>query len=262
MSTEQEDHLHERFLQTVAPLMIEPIGGPPAGLRLAGVVRAGVNETRVMLRAGVAISFRLISQERELDIHAAFDWIRDLTPADLVGVGGERDSHGYAIVAAEEIGFSAGRHATRPDTDYFTMLRMMLYGSSVRYREMYTLAGFLMLESQRHRLYIRNPASGVTVGVDLPLTDAGGEIYPGMGGTFPTLLASVFENDELDFEEEVRGTDEYCSKIYDLSGWVVPAPVTGTEQADDSVPDDVENLMILSPEQYEELMNAPDQDRS
>ncbi|MEU8243329.1 hypothetical protein AB0C07_34165 [Actinoplanes missouriensis] len=255
MSTEQEDHLHERFLQTFAPLMVAPIGAGADGLRLAGVVRAGVNETRVLLRPGVAVSFRLTSGTDELDIHAAFDWIRDLTPADVEGVGGERDSHGFATVAAEEIGFSAARHATRPDTDYFTMLRMMLYGSSFRYRESYTLAGFVIRERLRHRLYIKNAATGVTAGVDLPLTDAGGEIYPGMGGTFPMLLATVFESDELDLEEEVSETDEYCSKIYDMSGWVVPAPDTGSDQIDDSVPDDFENLMILSPEQYRELMN-------
>ncbi|BAL91290.1 hypothetical protein AMIS_60700 [Actinoplanes missouriensis 431] len=255
MSTEQEDHLHERFLLAVAPLMVDPIGGRPAGPALAGIVRAGADETRVMLRGGVAVSFRLTTGESELDIHAAFDWIRDLTPADLVGAGGERDSHGYATVPAEEIGFSADRRATRPDTDYFTLLRMMLYGSSVWSRELYSLVGFLIRGPRRHRLYVRDPASGVTVGLDLPLTDADGEICPGMGGTFPMLLASVFENGELDLEREAGEADEYCSKVYDMSGWVLPPPAGDTDPVDDAVPDDFENLMILSPEQYRELLN-------
>lgn len=198
MSEDLEGHLHERFMQALAPLMIAPIGRQPAEVRLAGIVRAGVNESRLMLVTGdsaparVAVAFRLTRDERELDIHAAFDWIRTLTRADLADVAGERDSHGYVIIAAEELGFSAAHGATRYDSDYFTLLRMMLYGGSVWFREVFSLAGYLLIGSQRHRLYIRNSTTNVVTGIELPLTDTDGSVYPGMGGTFPTILTSLW----------------------------------------------------------------------
>lgn len=81
---DRENHLHDQFLRILAPLVMAPVGPQPADVvRLGGVVRAGADRTRVVLDA-VAVEFGLVGADgAEIDVHAAVDWLRTLTRADL-----------------------------------------------------------------------------------------------------------------------------------------------------------------------------------
>ncbi|MEV4703922.1 hypothetical protein [Actinoplanes sp. NPDC049316] len=235
---DRENHLHDQLVGIVAPLVMAPCGPQPADVvRLGGVVRAGVNETRIVLlagaqaSAGVAIEFRLVAEDgAELDVHAAVDWIRTLGFADLDAAAAERDSHGNVVVAADAMGFSPDHRATEYDINYFSMLRQMLYGGgALWFEDIFTLSGFLLTGPGRHRLYITNSRTGAVVGIDLPLTQSDGTIWPGQGGSFPVELPSLVRDDELSHQTKVTTVDGYCSVVYDMADWVLPTPAPEPE---------------------------------
>ncbi|MGA5301774.1 hypothetical protein ACPCHT_17730 [Nucisporomicrobium flavum] len=235
---ERENHLHEQLVGVLAPLVVAPCGPQPAdAVRFAGVVRAGANRTRVVLLAGasapvrVAVEFQLIGDDgSELDVHAAVDWIRTLAPADLAAVTGGRDSHGNVVVAAGRLGLSSDRRATEYDVNYFSMLRQMLYGGGALWFEhIFTLSGYLLTGPGRHRLYISDTRTGAVTGIDLPLTQADGTIWPGQGGSFPVELPSLVRDDELQHQKRITAADDYGSVVYDMTDWVMPAPAPEPE---------------------------------
>ncbi|MEV8509485.1 hypothetical protein AB0368_32290 [Actinoplanes sp. NPDC051475] len=235
---DRENHLHEQLLRIVAPLVMGPCGAQPAQVvRLAGIVRAGTNQTRIVLLAGaqaparIAVEFRLTGDDgTELDVDAAVDWIRTLTHADLAATAGERDSHDNIIVAADTLGFSANHRATEYDINYFSMLRQLLYGGgALWFEDIFTLHGYLLTGPGRHRLYINNSKTGTITGIDLPLTQADGTIWSGQGGSFPVVLPSLVRDDELQHQTKITAVDDYCSVVYDMSDWVLPTPAPEPE---------------------------------
>jgi hypothetical protein len=232
-TVDRENHLHEQILQIMAPLVMAPCGPPPADVvRLGGVVRAGVNQSRIVLLAGaqaparIAVEFNLTADgSAELDVDAAVDWLRTLTYADLTAVAGERDSHGNVIVAADTLGFSAIYRAAEYDINYFSMLRQMLYGGGALWFEsIYTLNGYLLTAPGRHRLYTKNAKTGAVVGIDLPLTQTDGTIRPGQGGSFPVELPSLIRDDQLQYQTQITAIDDYCEVVYDMGDWINPDP--------------------------------------
>lgn len=235
---DRENHLHEQLLGIVAPLVMGPCGHQtPQAIRLGGIVRAGANQTRIVLLAGapaparIAIEFRLTGHDgTELDVHAAVDWMRALRYSDLISVAGEHDSHGNIIVAADTLGFSASHQAAEYDINYFSMLRQLLYGGGALWFEhIFTLSGYLLTEPGRHRLYVNNTATGTVTGIDLPLTQADGTIWPGQGGSFPVELPSLVRDDELQHQTKIATVDDYCSVVYDMGDWVMPTPAPEPE---------------------------------
>ncbi|XVU21351.1 hypothetical protein ACQPZJ_29270 [Actinoplanes sp. CA-054009] len=230
---DRRDHLHELLIRMLAPLVMAPIGPREVDqVRLGGVVRAGVNQTRVVLLAGaempagVAVEFSLVAEDgSELDVDAAIDWLRNLTAAALGAAAGERDSHGNVVAAAGELGFTVHHRPVGYDLNYFALLRQMLYGGGILwFEDIYTLDGFLLAGLGRHRLYIKSTDTGTVTGIDLPLTASDGTVRPGQGGTFPAVLPSLVRDDQLRFQPEVPAADDYCSTLYDLSGWVGDKP--------------------------------------
>ena len=230
---DRQDHLHGQLLRIAAPLVMAPCGPQPTDVvGLGGVVRAGADQSRVVLLAGaqaparIAVDFPLVGERGiELDVDAAVDWIRTLTCEDLAAVAGDRDSHGNVIVAANTLGFSADHRAARYDINYFSMLRQFLYGGGVLwFEEIYTLSGYLLTEPGRHRLYITRADTGAVIGIDLPLTQTDGTVRPGQGGSFPMELPALVRDDQLHYQTKADVVDDYCSVVYDMSIWVNPEP--------------------------------------
>ncbi|MGK5683976.1 hypothetical protein [Actinoplanes sp. URMC 104] len=220
----------------LAPLVMAPLGPRTVDqVRLGGVVRAGADRTRVVLlagaqaQAGVAVEFSLVAEDgTELDVDAATDWLRTLTAAALRAGAGQRDSHGNVILSAGELGFTPRHRPVEYDVNYFTMLRQLLYGGGILwFEDICTLEGFLLAGPGRHRLYIKSTDTGMITGIDLPLTAADGTVRPGQGGTFPTVLPSLVRDGQLRCQPEVAAADDYCSTLYDLSGWVGDAVDAG-----------------------------------
>ncbi|MFI7596717.1 hypothetical protein [Actinoplanes sp. NPDC049681] len=181
--------------------------------------------------AKVAVEFHLTGDDgAELDVHAAVDWVRTLSYADLAAAAGDCDSHGNVVVAAETLGLSASHRATEYDINYFSMLRQLLYGGgALWFEDIFTLHGYLLTGPGRHRLYINNSKTGTITGIDLPLTQADGTIWPGQGGSFPVELPSLVRDDELHHQTKINAIDDYCSTVYDMSDWVMPAPAPEPE---------------------------------
>ena len=231
-----EDHIFGSVLRQALPLLVAPPGSlPPAGLHLRGIVRSAPTKALVVfsrnsqVSPGIGCEFDLVSGQNQLRVDAAIDWLRVAIP-DLDLPSGEvssarNDSHGNYIVSAAAAGFAGNSDPVWYDQNLFGMLSIFVHGGGFPwFEEIFTCQGFMLLDSNTCRIYVRiNADDDGIVGLDIPLNRADGAIIAGMGGNFPQELASVIGSNTLRNQPQVPTRDEYCAKVYDMARWIDPS---------------------------------------
>lgn len=199
---------------------------PLTDLRLRGVVRTNDGHARIALSvdatlsSGVALDIDLRNRLQGYEMEYIVDFVRSSFAPKIptwLDTDLPIDSHDNIVVSEHASGLldtdkgsALARHPSRALHD----LLMQALGQS--YSPMnYDLIGFMLLDAQTCRIYLRTATEGV-VGIHLT-TNA-----PGVSGTFATELDSYAETANLLVYPHIDAHDDYCTTIVDMTQLVDP----------------------------------------
>ncbi|MEU2041351.1 hypothetical protein [Nocardia niwae] len=265
MTTGTADAKFDFLLCSTIPLVLAPPGPlPPTGARVRGVVRADATHARIALStatdlsSAVAVDFDLTAEGTGLDVDAAVDHMRFTvapTVADLQRTYQHhpRDNHGNVVVTASETGFDNTAVPVYADQRLFSLFSILVHGGGVPwFEDLYTFAGFMLINPGVCRIYLRLTATGLTYGIDLPLIGADGR--PMVGSSLPQELAPLVRNGDLATRRVLDDTDNYCTAVVDLGVLLGPArtgtPQTGTAEEQPTPPEPTAPWAWMSNESF------------
>ena len=228
MATTTNDHAFGFLLRCGIPLVVAPAGPPPV-VRLRGIVRPDPDHARVVLAqtsqtGGLAVDFALAMHDGRPTGEAIIDHMR-LTVApvmdELIAAHQTHDSHGNIVVDAAETAFDSGT-AVSPGHRLFSLFSTLVHGGGFPwFEDVYTFAGFLLINQHTCRVYLRESDSGVTYGFDLPFADSGNE---SLGFTaLPQEMVPLIRNGDF-ARHVIADSDDYCDAVVDASAWAGSTP--------------------------------------
>jgi hypothetical protein len=226
------DGRFDLLLCRAIPLVLAPAGNA-AGPRVRGVVRAGSGHARIVLSSdaamssGVAVDYELTPDVGGLlDVTGAVDHARfTVGPAvtRLLAVHSDRprDSHGNTVLAAVDSGFDYTGSVDSGDQRLFSLFSLLVGGGLPWFADDYSFAGFMFVEADTCRIYVRVTRTDHTYGIDLAVSGTDGR--PTGYAYLAQELAPLARNGDLARQPVLDDSDDYCDAVVDLRAWMGPA---------------------------------------
>ncbi|MEV5648850.1 hypothetical protein AB0L57_11425 [Nocardia sp. NPDC052254] len=225
MSDAEADGRFDLLLCRMFPLAFAPAGAP----QVRGVVRAGAGHARIVVSpetataSAIAVDYELSpAASRSLDVTGAVDHAQfTVAPAaarlSAANRHGPRDSHGNIVLAAVDTGFDYSAQADAGDQPVFGLFDPLTGGGLPWFADDYTFAGFLYIDADTCRIYLRVTGTDRTYGIDLAVGGPAGYSH------LASALAPLAQTGDLVRRPVVDDTDDYCDAVVDPRARTGPA---------------------------------------